>query len=217
MKDEKSRTSNEWFLRVDGDYESLKKYSEKFINQIDVIRCIAYYHTGEKKENPHMHMCITVRTVTQKQSFALRVKQCYENIEKKSQYALAVWDGNSTKGAVSYMFHEKEVKQIVCKGFSEEEVNGAMEANESVQKVVAINKEKAANKLVECAIDQFSEQKCIDKFEILKYMLKRIKEGENYHPGMYKLKQYVEEVQIRISSSEQFDSICVEVYRDLFR
>lgn len=217
MTTEKSRKSNQWFVRVDGDYDTLKKFTEVLCSQIDVVRCIAYHHTGEKKENPHMHMCIEVRTVTQKQSFALRVKQYYTNIEKKSQYALAIWDGNSTKGAVSYMFHEQDAKEIITKGFTEEEIQGAKEANESVQKVIAINKEKAANKLVECAIEQFSEQKCIDKYEILKYMLQRIKNGENYHPGMYKLKQYVEEVQIRISSPDQFESICAEVYRDLFR
>lgn len=214
---EKARTSNLWFIRVDGDYETLQKHCQSFVNKIDVVRCLAYYHTGEKKENPHMHMVIEVRTVTQKQSFALRVKQTFTNIEKKSQYALTIWDGDETKGAVSYMFHEEGTKELINKGFSQAALCAARAANDAVQRVVQMNKEKASNKLVDSAIEEFSKiDGYVDKFSIFRFMMQRIKEGDNYHPGMYKLKQYVEEVQIRIASAEQFESICVENYRNLF-
>lgn len=185
-------------------------------SEIDVVEMLAYYHVGDKKENPHCHMVISHSTVVQKQSYALRIKKLCPQIVKSGDYALAVWDGNKCMGAVSYMFHEEEAKQLANKGFTEEELILARKANESVQKVIAINKEKANTKLVQLAMEHFKGQYAT-KYDIFLFMLKRIHSGESYHPGDWKLKSYVEEVKLKITDVEDLENYATGEFRRLFR
>lgn len=212
----KSEKSDKWFIRIDGDKMTLQLQCVELSRQVDVVCMLAHYHLGSKKENPHCHIVLETRTIVQKQSFALRLKSVFTGITKRSDYSLKVWDGNRTMGAVSYMFHEGNDSCIVNKGFTQEEIALAIKSNESVQKVVEINKEKASNKLVDSAIEYFTDR-TFTKWDVLKYMLKRCKDGENYYPGKAMITRYVEEVELRLVALDRFDSYVDSMYKQLWR
>lgn len=194
----KAVKSAQWFIRVDGNKEFLTTKCQELANCIDTIALLAFYHVGEKKDNPHCHIVLDTKTVIQKQSFAVRLKTLF-CIEKKSQYALQPWDGNRTTGAVSYMFHEDTSECIFNKGFTDGDLESARLANDAVQRVVKLNKEKASGKLVEKAMDYaVNELKQFDAVKIVTFMLSEIKDGNHYHPGDFMLKRYLEEIEVRM-------------------
>lgn len=190
----KSEYSDKWFVRVDGNQEFLVEKLKKLSECLDTKALIAAYHLGEKQDNPHCHFAIECGS-TQKQSFAKRMKALF-GIEKRSQYAVDVWDGNRVAGAVAYLFHESAAKIITNVGFTDEELTLAKQACEATQKVVNVNKQKASGKLVEKALEQFKNQE-VDRSDILLYMLKEIRDGGAYYPGEYRLKSFVEEVMVK--------------------
>ena len=175
---------------------------------------LAAFHVGEKKENPHVHFVIQIQNSIQKQSFALRIKSLF-GITKKTEYALALWDGERGAGACSYLFHEPEVEILVNKGFTEDDIQRAKLANDAVQRVVAVNKEKASHKLVERAFSHFNDGREFTRVSCLAWMLKEIKSGEHYHPGEFMLKRYVEEIEVRLS--DDVDMLALEMARRLWR
>lgn len=213
----KSVKSDKWFIRIDGSKEELQQKCLEFSRQIDVVALLAYYHVGSKKENPHIHMVVETRSNVQKQSFALRLKTAFPSIVKKTDYSCSPWDGNREMGAVSYMFHEENVVQIVNKGFTDEELKLASKANDAVQKVVAINSEKASNKLVDSALEHFKDVISPNRTDILKFMLKRCKLGDNYYPGEFMLKKFVEEVELKLVNEDQFESLVWNMSKRLWK
>lgn len=194
----KSERSNRWFCRVDGSKDFLVQKAKELAISPDTVSMLGAYHVGAKGENPHIHFVIETRTIVQKQSFALKIKNIFA-IDKKSQYALGIWDGERGNGACSYLFHEDSAEVICNRGFTEQDIAEAMKANEAVQKVIKLNKEKAQHKLIEKTIEylqvnniQFSYKVC------LMFMLNEIKQGNNYHPGTFMLKRYIEEIEVKL-------------------
>lgn len=183
-----------WFCRVDGPEQHLRDKCSELSGKIDTIAMLAAYHLGSTKENPHCHFVIQLSSEPQKQSFAVRIKQLF-GIEKRSQYALAVWDGNRGAGACSYLFHEEGAPIIVNKGFSDSDIDAARQANETVQRVLAVNKERASHKFVDKAINHFAEPPSTE--ELVEYMVELCRNGELYWPGTFRAKQLIEEVRIR--------------------
>lgn len=190
--------SQYWFARVDGEKEFLRQKCGELSTGIDVEACLSGYHTGKTKENPHVHICLAFKEGCnpQKQTVAVRLKALFR-IEKKSQYALEVWDNDRERGAPSYIYHEQDVEVFTIRGFSESQLLAAQAANEAIQKVVNMNKEKAQHKLIERALLEF-EKASPSRIDILEFMLQCIKKGENYHPGTFMLKRYVEEVELKL-------------------
>ena len=78
-----------------------------------------------------------------------------------------------------------------------------------------MNKERASNKLVDKALEYFVG-KTPTKMEILKFMLKACRDGENYYPGSYILKKYVEEVELKLTTNLDFDEYVADMYQNLF-
>lgn len=211
----KSTRSAYWFVRVDGPKDYLTSQCKTLVEKIDVISCLAAFHVGDKKEHPHLHMVVQLNSSPQKQSFAVRIKELF-NIEKRSQYALDVWDGQRGAGACSYLFHEESAEILVNKGFSEDDIAVARAANDAVQRVVAINKDKASNKFVDKALSYFVDKTPM-KYDILHYLMKLCKDGECYWPGSFRAKQLVEEVQIKLSGTGiEFDCLVQEFYNKMF-
>ena len=201
----KSVKSKFWFMRVDGEENYLRQKCGVLASGIDVVSFIGAYHTGRTGENPHILACIEITSEIQKQSFAVRLKAIFDNIKKGNDYELAVWDGNRGEGAVSYLFHGDSVNEdtlIGVKGFTGDEISRAIQANKAVQAVVAINKQRASTKLVDKAYEYFKGQDPTT-FTIFHYMMKCIHKGENYHPGNFMLKKYVEEVELRLCENEE--------------
>lgn len=215
----KSTKSKLWFVRMDGPEEHLRQKCGVLSQALDTVAMIAAFHKGNRGENPHCHICIEVQSEIQKQSFAVRLKTLF-GIVSKSQYALDIWDGNRGKGAVSYLFHETEEKILVNKGFSDQELMDARKANEAVQAVVSVNKEKSSHKLVERALEEFKdvEDKWLLRSRILKFMVSECRDGQVYWPGSFMLKKYVEEVEVRLLKGEQeLDVFVSELEKSLWR
>lgn len=204
-----------WFLRVDGPKEFLRQKCEELSKCIDVVSCLAGYHTGKTKEKPHIHACIELKTEPQKQSFAVRVKQLF-SIGKSVEYALEVWDGDYEKGAPSYIYHEEDVDVFCTKGFTQAQLDAAKAANAAIQKVVAMNKEKAQHKLIERALERFGNEQP-ERVDILEFMLQCIHKGENYHPGSFMLKRYVEEVELKLMPEWQIRDYALSLRDNLWR
>lgn len=201
--------SAHWFVRVDGEKEFLRQKCEEFSQRIDVTTLWVGYHTGETKENPHIHACIELNYTPQKQTFALQIKKHFG--VDGSSYALEVWDNDREKGACSYLYHEEDAEIFHRKGISDSQIVAAKAANEAVQKVVAMNKEKAQHKLIGKTFDIFNVKSEAyikpSKSEILYQMYKFIRAGENYHPGDYLLKRYVEEVEFMLTEDGDLECL----------
>lgn len=209
----KSVKSSLWFCRVDGTKEFLE---QKLVElRSNTTSLLAVYHEGKTKENPHCHFVCEVDKEIQKQSFALKVKAMF-GITKKTQYALDVWDGQREKGAVSYLFHEEDAVVLANKGFAEHEVQKAKDIAKSVNKIVEDAKEKASHKLVEKAFEYMKDKEW-NRVSCLAYMLKVIKKGENYHPGDYMLKRYVEEIEVRMLDEDNIEIYASELASRLWR
>lgn len=209
--------SRYWFVRVDGVEEYLRQKCGELSRCLDVKAMLSAYHTGKTKENPHCHFVIEIANEIQKQSFAVRIKSLF-GIEKKSQYAIDVWDSKRDVGAVSYLFHEDDVKIITNVGFTDEELSSARKANDAVQAVVAVNAERASGKLVNRALTEYPPEQHATRLQILTFMLKEINQGKAYHPGAYRLKQMVEEVEIkRLQGDDEIESYAFELEKNLWR
>lgn len=216
----KSVKSCKWFVRIDGTESFLRQKCGELSRCLDTVSMLAAYHVGDTKENPHTHFVIEVKAETQKQSFAVRLKSLFE-ITKKSQYALDVWDGDLTKGAVSYLFHEGEEDTptvlLVNKGWDISQLETAQRNCEAVKKVVAMNKEKASQKLVDRALLEFAKEKNVTRYDILHFMLKQCKAGDAYYPGTFMLKKFVEEVELRLCHDSNFDSYVSGIMSEIWR
>lgn len=208
--------SDKWFVRIDGEESFLRQKCRELSECIDVKALLAAYHTGKTRENPHIHFVIELANEVQKQSFAVRIKSLF-NIIKKTQYSLNVWDGNRGMGAVSYLFHEESAPILANVGFTNEELASARTANEAVQAVVAVNAERASGKLVNKALTQFEGQRDVNKYDILAFMLREIRDGNHYHPGMFRLKSFVEEVEIRRATDTELDQLAHHYAENLWR
>lgn len=212
------QSASNWFVRVDGPRSFLEDKCKLMFQWIDVTHILAVYHEGGRKENPHCHILVKLKTVLQKQSFDVRIKKTFE-IVKRSDYSTKVWDGNPGHGAGSYLFHEESAVIIYNKHFTEEEIKAFQDANEIVQKVVKVNNERASNKLIDKALIQFQDWSWnADKIEkdIFMYMMKCIHLNENYHPGDFMLKRYVQEVCIRLCPADDFENYASRQYWKLF-
>jgi len=209
----KSAKSFCWFVRIDGEEEVLRPKVLQFASCVDVVDMLCCAHMGAKHENPHVHYVITLNHEIQKQSFAVRVKHFFQVVDRG--YALDTWDAKRAEyGAVSYLFHEPGAKILVKKGWSDSEISEAQRVATVANEAITESKEKASTKLIEKAIKHF-EGKHPSKYEILQFMIYKIYERENYHPGNFKLKQYVEEVEIKLTDNIKL--LIGNIYNDLWR
>ena len=190
-----------WFARVDGPKDHLHGKLKELAECIDVCSILGTYHVGKKGENPHTHFVVEMNKEVQKQSYALRLKKLF-GIEQKTQYALDVWDARRAEyGAVSYLFHEDDAPVLVSKGWPEGEISEAKHIAKEANKVIEISRQKAETKLVGKAIEHFSQwTEKPSTFQIFDYMVREIHSGQNYHPGYFRLKQFVEEVEIKLTA-----------------
>lgn len=211
----KSIKGSNWFVRLDGPEEFLRQKCGELATWIDVKAVLAVYHMGGSKENPHCHAVVETSSEIQKQSWDIRIKKLF-NVEKRSQYSTKLWDGARDAGASSYMFHESEAKILCNKGWSDAELQSAKVACDAVQKVVAMNKERASTKLVDKALEHFANQ-TPTRTEILKYMLLECRDGNSYYPGTFMLKKYVEEVQLKLTTKADIDTFVWELETQIWR
>lgn len=183
------------------------------MSTIDTVALLAATHKGKTGENPHAHIVIQIMSPVQKQSMAVRMKKLFD-VQKRSGYALDIWDGSRGSGACSYLFHEEDAEIIGNKGFSQQDLYDAKLANEAVQKVVAINKARASVRFVEKALDRFKGDDNVDEWAVLSYMCDLVRNGELYWPGEFKAKSMIQEVMLRSSTSTDYAS---SLWNKMFR
>lgn len=217
----KNEVSRFWFIAVDGEKNFLRQKWEDYKPPSGAVkRLFVVHHSGEKGDNSHTHALLEETESVQKQSLDKRLKNYFEveKLTKMRSYSSKSWDGNASgEGAGSYCFHEERAEIIFNMGISDEDISIMRKANAQVQKVVAINKQRASNKLVEKAYNEFllyplpeayQEQSMMQfKAKVLAFMLKEIKHGRAYHPGNGRLKMLVEEVEIKKSPEQSLDSM----------
>lgn len=220
----KSVRSAHWFCRFDGTKEVLTTKCaelESAVAWMDVVRWLAVYHTGKRGENPHIHFIMELHGQIQKQSFDVRAKK-YFDIEKKSDYSTKHWDGNLA-GAGSYLFSDKDAEILRNKGFTEAELSEMREANDKVQEIVVENKKRASGKLVDKAMEWWAKEnggrqyRPSDQFKVFRYMMTQIRDGQNWHPGMFQIKKYCEEITIKLTDENHWADYVEQQYNQLFR
>lgn len=195
--------STKWFIRVDGNKDDLTERCKEMKGWIDTHRIYGMYHTGETKENPHCHIVIELTSELQKQSMDVRVKKLFK-IDKKSNYSSKVWDGSES--AISYMYHEPDAVGIVNKGFSEDELDKCKELNASVQRVVALAKNKSPGKSVDKVIEHFRvEGYTPSRRDIARQYLNMIRDGEMFEPGNWHLEKLIEEAYLKTRPASEWD------------
>lgn len=209
----KSDKSYKWFVRVDCNKDAGVACAGMMLQWIDMKRLLMLHHMGEKKDNPHVHFVLELSSEIQKQSLDTRVKKIF-SIEKRSQYSSKIWDGGDE--ACSYMFHEPDGPVLHNKGFTEDEIDRFKLHNESVQKVLAINKERASSRLPDRAIEHFNGESP-SRREVLDWMLRQIHEGQTYETGNGNLFRYVEEVVNKLTSKMDWDWYVESRYKQIFR
>jgi len=214
MPSAKSAVSSSWFVRVDGEADVLRPKVIRFGETIDCVSLLCVSHTGKKKENPHAHFLVVMNSQLQKQSFAIRIKKAFEVVDRG--YALDVWDGNRGEGAASYVFHETDAAILCSKGWSADEIEEAQRIGQAISREVDKAKERASQKLVERAVKHF-EGRVPTKYDILSFMVDEINDNTAYHPGIYKLKQYIEEAIIKLTPKDQMLRLKNEMYNEMFR
>lgn len=213
MPSAKSTLSTRWWVRVDGDADVLRPKVKAFAERIDCLSMICCHHMGSRKENPHVHMAIEMLNEVQKQTFALTVKKHFGVVDRS--YALDVWDGLRNQGAPTYLFHEMG-DVFVSKGWTPDDIAQAQRLGYQIAAEVEKSKEKASQKLVERALVHF-ESRQPSKFDILEFMIREIHQRTAYHPGQFKLKQYVEEVEIKLTPADGILRLTHEYFNSMWR
>jgi len=114
------------------------------------------------------------------------------------------------------MFHEPDAPILAVKFWTPEQVEEAQLLGKQIAKAVQENKQKASTKLPNRAVEHF-EGKTPSRYEILRFMLGEIHQGKAYHPGEFKLKSFVEEIQIRMLPAEGLDNYAHFLENNLWR
>jgi hypothetical protein len=202
-----------WFVRVTLSHELLREKYQIMSSWIDLERVLFIGHIGNKTEKEHGHMLVILRSELQKQSLDVRIKNLF--CVKGADYSSKPWDLGD--GAGGYMFHDTEYCILGNKGFTDEVIERYKQLNKKTQEVIAVNKEKGANKNVEAVLEKFRGEKPT-RIEIGTEILRRVKEGLMYDPGDWKLKSLIEEVTIRLcETEEEFERYAYSRLNNLFR
>jgi len=201
-----------WFCRIDGPEEFLREKSLPMLQWLDTVRLLCAFHQGSGKENPHIHFVLELTSELQKQSFVVMTKQ--------TDWSAVPWDG--AESACSYLFHENTTP-FHNKGFSDEDISRFSQLNVDVQKVVAINKEKGANRSVQRILNKLNDDYALGEVstttreEILGHFVMDIYNGVMYEPGDFQLKRLVEEVYIKTRKKSDMPNYISVRYYNLFR
>lgn len=213
--------SDMWFFRVTVPHTVAESEIVKILQWRtpfgdEVVSFLAATHIGKKGENEHFHAIIKLTTQLQKQSFDVRIKKLY-GVSGNEYYSSKPWDGSDA--ACSYLFHEESARIIANRGYSDEDIERFKKLNADVQKVVAVNAERASHKHVEKVIEKiklsghsWSQRMIFDEF------VRRIYNREMYDPGDYQLKKYIEEVSIlQCEDDIQLNAYSDERYYRLYK
>lgn len=196
----KTVKSTRWWIRVDGPHEYLRERVKIIREWIDFTAISVGYHLGDRKENPHAHFALTLKSEVQKQSMAARLKKLFD-IKTKGAYACEPWDGSLK--VHSYLRHEPEAEvDYEHAKLTTEEHEQIKVLCEVYKDITTSAKEKAGHKCVLGALEAIEQGgKLWDPDEIIAFILYGVREGKWYSPGN-QLFRYVDEIFVRQGSDE---------------
>lgn len=158
-------------------------------------------------------MLLQLTSELQKQSLDVRIKTLFG--VKGVDYSCKPWDGADAAGG--YMYHDNKYVDFANKGFPLETIKRYIELNDKTQAVIAVNKEKGANKNVDAILEIFANDKP-SKIEVTKEFLRRVRDGKMYDPGDWKLKSMTEEVMMKLCKTEdEFEAYCHARLQNIYR
>lgn len=194
--------SYKWFVRVTLPHQVINEHISKILSWVDLQQILAVLHVGEKTEREHVHMAITLSSELQKQSLDVRIKSIYG--VKGAEYSSKPWDGDDS--VCAYLFHDKNATISANKGYSDDDIERYKKHNDSVQKIVELNKSRAPGRAVDKVLNTIRESGGEwTKVEIAKVLLKKIRDGEMYEPGDYVLRRHIEEIYMRQLSDASYE------------
>lgn len=197
----KTVKSTKWFIRIDGPHEFLKEKYNAVVGWIDHNSSSIGYHLGERKDNPHCHIVLSLRTELQKQSLATRIKTLFD-VKTKGAYAVEVWDGDLK--VYSYLHHESEAEvNFAHAKLTDEEQAKIKTLCEVYKDITTQAKEKASHKCVLAALEAIASSKRVwGTLEIIKFILQGVRDGKWYSPG-YRMDNLVDEIYLKQGTDEQ--------------
>lgn len=205
--------SHAWFIRVTLSHELLKEKFQTMLSWVDLEKVLFIGHIGNKTEKEHGHMLVLLRSELQKQSLDVRIKSLF--CVKGVDYSSKPWDLSDAAGG--YMFHDTQFSLLGNKGFTDEVIERYQQLNKKTQEVIAVNKERGANKNVEAVLEIFKGEKP-SRIEIGTEILRRVREGLMYDPGDWKLKSMIEEITMKLCDTEdEFKSYAYSRLNNIFR
>jgi len=211
--------SRHWFTQVDGPYEFIKE--KLMLLSVELEVALAVYHKGEKGDNPHFHMVSTHSKEIQKQSWDVKLKKLFQ--VSGAQFSSKIWDANlDSEGAGSYLFHEDpdNAPILLQKGVSADKIQKLKDVAKVVNKVIAVNREKAETKIPMKVMEKwhFSGKPQWGNQDIVECICKMARLGECYLPKTdWQWKAYIEEVKLRqVETPAQFDQFVYNTFHRLF-
>jgi len=224
--------SDKWFVRVDGEKEFLRQKCLDMAKSSENATIHAVFHTGSKKENPHIHYIISREKHIQKQAFDNSVKKLFG--VAGTQYSTKPWDGEY-KGAGSYLYHEEDEENpadvLVSKGITEIHVTTMRDHAKEWRATVQEKKAKASVTLVQKALEYFGKTVEVDEDgngkaeayirkpttkHIWNYMMGLCRAGENYFPGETIMRKYTVEVLMAVGEDESWNTYVSDSYDRAF-
>jgi len=194
------KTSHTYFCRITIPHASLDEPLKLLSAWVDVSKILLAAHKGAKDENEHIHFCITLTKTIQKQSFDVRIKKTFNLlVGGNEEFSTKVWD--ESPDALSYLFHEKDAKILVNKGYTDKDLDFYREANERVQKIIEVNKSAGPAKSVQRIMDVVGQDATYK--DILSAILDEVRAGTMYHPA-FKLQAMVEEIFIKTRTDSTY-------------
>lgn len=188
---------------LDG-YQS--KFNVCFNERFSRILCV--FHNGKKGDNPHFHFCLT--TDYKQQALRVHLKNHF-NIGKGNKHlSLKVWDGD--RKACSYLFHEG-TEPVICKGFSEQEINDFKTLNDMVQAEV---KRNAPAKIVEDATEYFMNKPGTTHQDIFLYIFNRLRKNGDWLPNKFQCERWIMRIEANLLTDKQYDSYLKRQYETWF-
>lgn len=191
-----------WFVRVTLPHSIIEEKIKLVSGWIDTVKILCLLHKGNKTEKEHCHFTVQLSSEIQKQSFDVRIKKVFD--VKGSDYSSKPWDGEPP--ANTYMFHDSNYRIVANKGYDDATLANFRVENEKVQKVVEINKSRGPSKIVENVIQNYTGAP--DKIQIASILLQKIRIGEMYEPGNYKLNNIIEEIFMKLQPEENWENYC---------
>lgn len=160
-------------------------------------------HHGKEKENPHYH--IVIKTDVKLQAFRVRLRKIFDAGKGNGNMSIKPWDGDIR--AISYMFHEDELADIVVRHNCEDKtIDEAKELCKQILVSVEQSKEKASWRLEDDAygiICARTDAQHIEFGEIAKIIILRALRSGRYVPQQWLLKSMVERIFFRLREGDE--------------